>query len=708
MRALAILFSFAFTLQGFATHILGGEMSYTYLGNDDYFVTLTLYRDCGPDNVNNTALDFQAAIGIFNSSGSLVNTVHFDLPGELNVPVVVINPCLAAPPSICAKMGIYSGTIHLPSGTGGYTLTYQRCCRSPVVTNITNTPAQGMTVTVQVPDPDITGANNSPAFQYDPPTVLCLDQTFVLDQLAVDPDGDSLAYSMCSPLQGGDDLFNAMPDPPLAPPYNPIVWAPGFSTSNQLNSTPPAVFANNDGFLTVHPTTIGSFAVSLCVSEFRNGVLLNTLVRDFRFLVVPCAQAIVSDFMEQQATCDGLQVQFHNESTGTSEYLWDFGVTGSTADTSSATDPNFTFPAPGSYTVTLITGASLACSDTSTHVFTVHDPVSVAFTPPPILCADDLPYPMVAFGNFGPSATVTWNFGDGISPFPDSANTTVDFPEMGSHAVSISVTEDGCTASFTDSVRVFPLPTAEFALDTTAGCIPFTPVFTNTSTAWTPMEYLWHFGDGTSSTDSIPEKTYGAPGIFDVSLTTTTSAGCIASVTQLQPGLVQIWPQPEASAIASPVVTTVLFPDVQFTDNSIDATTWDYFLEGIHYDTPNFMHTFTAAGWQTAYLTVTSGHGCFDTTSVRVFIGDHLFFAPSAFSPNGDDFNETWKPSVLGAREYQLDVFDRWGREVFSTTDPNAGWDGKNAMPGMYSYKAWLTEYGPLEKEYNGSFVLIR
>lgn len=708
MRALAILFSFAFTLQGFATHILGGEMSYTYLGNDDYFVTLTLYRDCGPDNVNNTALDFQAAIGIFNSSGSLVNTVHFDLPGELNVPVVVINPCLAAPPSICAKMGIYSGTIHLPSGTGGYTLTYQRCCRSPVVTNITNTPAQGMTVTVQVPDPDITGANNSPAFQYDPPTVLCLDQTFVLDQLAVDPDGDSLAYSMCSPLQGGDDLFNAMPDPPLAPPYNPIVWAPGFSTSNQLNSTPPAVFANNDGFLTVHPTTIGSFAVSLCVSEFRNGVLLNTLVRDFRFLVVPCAQAIVSDFMEQQATCDGLQVQFHNESTGTSEYLWDFGVTGSTADTSSATDPNFTFPAPGSYTVTLITGASLACSDTSTHVFTVHDPVSVAFTPPPILCADDLPYPMVAFGNFGPSATVTWNFGDGISPFPDSANTTVDFPEMGSHAVSISVTEDGCTASFTDSVRVFPLPTAEFALDTTAGCIPFTPVFTNTSTAWTPMEYLWYFGDGTSSTDSIPEKTYGAPGIFDVSLTTTTSAGCIASVTQLQPGLVQIWPQPEASAIASPVVTTVLFPDVQFTDNSIDATTWDYFLEGIHYDTPNFMHTFTAAGWQTAYLTVTSGHGCFDTTSVRVFIGDHLFFAPSAFSPNGDDFNETWKPSVLGAREYQLDVFDRWGREVFSTTDPNAGWDGKNAMPGMYSYKAWLTEYGPLEKEYNGSFVLIR
>ncbi|MBK9058810.1 MAG: hypothetical protein IPL81_02625 [Flavobacteriales bacterium] len=45
---------------------------------------------------------------------------------------------------------------------------------------------------------------------------------------------------------------------------------------------------------------------------------------------------------------------------------------------------------------------------------------------------------------------------------------------------------------------------------------------------------------------------------------------------------------------------------------------------------------------------------------------------------------------------------------MFSTTDPSKGWDGKNSLPGMYSYKAWLTEYGPLEKEYNGSFVLIR
>ena len=61
-------------LHGFASHILGGEMYYTYIGNDNYQVTLRLYRDCGPSNTNNTALDAQAAIGIFSSSGVLVNT----------------------------------------------------------------------------------------------------------------------------------------------------------------------------------------------------------------------------------------------------------------------------------------------------------------------------------------------------------------------------------------------------------------------------------------------------------------------------------------------------------------------------------------------------------------------------------------------------------------------------------------------------------
>ena len=708
MRATLSILFLIIALHGFATHILGGEMYYTYLGNDDYQVTLRLYRDCGPSNTMNTALDPQAAIGIFNSAGVLVNTVHFDLPQETTVPLVVTNPCLTAPPEICTKQGIYTGVIHLPSGTGGYTLSYQRCCRSPAVININNNPSsQGMTCTVQVPDPDVSGPNSSPAFDGDPPTVLCLDQTTVIDQLAVDPDGDSLVYAMCAPLQGGDNLVNVIPDPPAAPPYAPVIWAPGYSVNNQLNSNPPVVFGNDNGQLTLHPTTMGNFAVSLCVSEYRNGVLLSQVIRDFRFLVVNCTQAITSSFQDQQNACDGLAVQMTNQSTGASFYHWDFGVAGTNADTSHEVAPAFTFPAPGSYTISLIANPGWPCGDTSYSTYNVHDPVQVAFTAPPTLCPDQLPVSLTATGNFTTAANLQWDFGTGVSPDLNSAHTTVSWSTLGSHAVSVSVNDDGCSAAFTDTVRIFPLPVPVFAADTN-GCVPFEPQFTNSSTAWTSLSFLWDLGDGTHSTDSLPQHLYTASGIYDVALTVTTNSGCIASRTLNRPGLISVWPQPTAMATALPDVTTVLQPEVTFTDYSTDAEQWDFLVEGIHYDTTTFTHTFSDAGWYTAFLTVTSGVGCMDTTSMRIFVGDHLFFAPTAFSPNGDGTNEIWQPSVIGARKYHLDIFDRWGRSVFSTTDPSKGWDGKDAMPGMYSYKAWLTEYGPLEKEYNGSFVLIR
>lgn len=706
--AISALLVLAISLHCRATHILGGEMSYTYLGNDDYQVTLRLYRDCGPSNTQGTALDAIAAIGVFNSTGTLVQTVHFDLPGEVTVPVVTDNPCLTAPPSICTKQGIYTGIIHLPSGTGGYTLSYQRCCRSPAMTNLNNNPStQGMTCTTFVPDPDITGPNSSPVFSNDPPMVLCLDQTSTIDQLATDPDGDSLVYALCAPLQGGDNLVNIIPDPPAAPPYAPVNWAPGYSETNQLNSVPPMVFGSQNGVLTLHPGTIGNFAVSLSVSEYRNGVLLSTVIRDFRFLVVACAQAITASILDQQTTCNGLQVQMTNQSTGANSYHWDFGVPGSNADTSNAQNPAFTYPGPGTYTISLIANPGWPCGDTAYSTWSVHDPVQVQFTAPPILCPTQLPVPVSAFGNFNAAANVQWDFGGGVSPNSNTASTTVGFSTLGSHAVTVTATEMGCTGSFTDSIRVFPLPVPLFTVDTN-GCVPFQPVFTNSSTAWTPLSFNWQLGDGSQSSDSIPGHLYTAAGSYGVSLTVSTDSGCIASRTLTRPDLVKVWPQPTASATAIPSVTTVLYPEVTFTDHSTDAEHWDFQVEGMHYDTTTFTHTFSDAGWYTALLTVTSGVGCVDTATIRVFIGDHLFFAPTAFTPNGDAMNEVWKPSVKGARQYQLDIFDRWGHVVFSTTDPEKGWDGKNGLPGMYSYKAWLTEYGPLEKEYNGSFVLIR
>lgn len=707
MRLFSVVCLFALSLPGWATHILGGEMTYTSLGNDNYQVTLRLYRDCGADNTNNTALDATAAIGVFNSSGQWINTVTFQLPSEVNVPVVADNPCLTVPPGICTRMGVYTGVIHLPAGTGGYTLSYQRCCRSPAIVNLNNPGVQGMTCTVQVPDPSVHGPNSSPSFNNNPPMVLCLGQTTVLDQLATDPDGDSLAYHLCAPLQGGDNLLNTVPVPPSAPPYLPVIWGNGYSTQYQVSSQPPMSFAELDGQLTLHPTALGNYAVSICVGEYRNGALLSTVIRDFRFLVVACIQDIVASFPAQAEGCNGLHVQMANQSTGATSYHWDFGVPGTDSDTSAEANPAFTYPAPGNYTITLVANPGWPCGDTAQHVYTVHDPLNASFSVPGILCTDQLPLHITATGNFTPAAQITWDVGPGVSPDLHAPDLTVGWSTLGPHPVTLFVEDYGCEASFSDTVTVHPPPQPLFSLDTN-GCEPFTAQPANLSSAWSPMQFLWEFGDGGTSTDSLPAHTFTQPGKYGIRLTATTTSGCIATRTWQTPDTLTVWPRPTAQATALPKVTTVLAPEVAFHDHSSNAAEIDFLVEGAHYNIPDFTHTFSDAGWYTALLKVTSPHGCTDTTSLRIFIGDHLFFAPTAFTPDGDGHNEIWRPSVKGARAYRLEVFDRWGRVVFSTTDPEAGWNGKDAAPGIYAYKAWLTEWGPLEKEYNGSFVLIK
>jgi len=86
-------------------------------------------------------------------------------------------------------------------------------------------------------------------------------------------------------------------------------------------------------------------------------------------------------------------------------------------------------------------------------------------------------------------------------------------------------------------------------------------------------------------------------------------------------------------------------------------------------------------------LTVTDSFNCSASKNIIV---DELckaeIFLPNAFTPNGDGKNETYKPilKTKNLLQYQLKIYDSWGREVFSTTDPNQTWDAKNNLQGVY------------------------
>ncbi len=73
-----------------------------------------------------------------------------------------------------------------------------------------------------------------------------------------------------------------------------------------------------------------------------------------------------------------------------------------------------------------------------------------------------------------------------------------------------------------------------------------------------------------------------------------------------------------------------------------------------------------------------------------VTITDSYLACPNAFSPNGDGVNDEWKVSYRSLREYECHIFNRWGKEMFSSRDPEQGWDGKSGgktVPaGAYYY----------------------
>lgn len=77
-----------------------------------------------------------------------------------------------------------------------------------------------------------------------------------------------------------------------------------------------------------------------------------------------------------------------------------------------------------------------------------------------------------------------------------------------------------------------------------------------------------------------------------------------------------------------------------------------------------------------------------DTYEVR--IGESALRCPNAFSPNGDGVNDEWKVSYKSIVSYECHIFNRWGQEMKSMTDPSEGWDGryggKYVPTGAYYY----------------------
>jgi gliding motility-associated-like protein len=452
-----------------ATHIVGGEVTYKCLGNNLYQVRLDIYQDCISGDPNAIAQDSPAYLAIFNGNGIRVildTNLHraFD---NLRVPTNFNNSCVNNPPPICLNKISFIGTYNLPPNSNGYYIMYQRCCRNQNIINIVDPGAVGATYYAIIP-PQSSACNNSAVFRNYPPQIICINNPLIYDHSATDSDGDSLSYEFCTAYQGGS-ASNAKPIP-FNTTFNPVIYLAPATALNPMGppagSTPALQINPVTGLITGTPNTVGRFVVTVCCHEWRNGVRINTVTREFQFVVTNCSKAVVanipqysSEFNTYIVQCKGRSVHFTNLSTGAnsnsgSPYFWDFGVEGTNSDTSNQKEPDFTYPDTGIYQVKLVVNRGSTCSDSIVRLVKIYPEFHTGFDIVGLPC----PKSPIQFNNtiqstYQPVTFYNWSFGDGS--MSTDANPVHLYDTGGSYLINLKAGNiKGCIDTITKQFNV--------------------------------------------------------------------------------------------------------------------------------------------------------------------------------------------------------------------------------------------------------------
>lgn len=742
-------FLFAFgAAQATAAHIIGGEITYECLGPapsgaQQYRFTMTIYRDCQANGANFDSAPggaFPASITIWRPSGNAPV-----LTRNLSAPVVSLvnpgagNPCLVVPPNVCVQKGVYTFTQELPIISESYFVVYQRCCRNNTITNIVDPGGTGATYATEITPTAQQTCNNSPTFDGFPPVVLCANRPFSFDFSATDIDGDQLVYELCAPLLGGgtnfgnNSAYNGLaPDPDSPPPYNGVSFqAPTYTSQSPLGPNAGLTINTTTGLMSGTPPLLGQFVVGICVSEYRNGELLSTVRRDFQFNVTPCTITLEANIQSDERLDDGTfvvnscgdpTISFVNESIGqavTSQFWWDFDL-GDTTVRLQQWSPMLTLPGTGQYTGQLLLNPGAACSDTANILINVFPPLASDFSFAYDTCvAGPVAFTDLSVSDGAQIVSWAWDFADGALSAQRSPEHRYATP--GQRAVQLLVTDNNnCQDLRTQLVTYFPVPNLiVVSPNSFVGCAPASIFFDNLSAPIDETYLLeWDFGDGqgVSNGDISPTHTFAEAGIFTVALSITSPIGCQTDTTFVN--LIDVDPSPIADFSFSPEDPDVFRPEVQFADQSSGAWRWFWQFDGRASSIQqNPGYVFPDTGLQAVTLLVTHPRGCQDSITRFVDVAPkNTFFLPNAFTPNGDGTNDLFRGTgfLLGYKRFDLSVWNRWGQQVFYTSDPFEGWNGQQgnagsaAPAGAYTYMLKMIGARGELISAQGSVVLIR
>lgn len=479
-----------------ATHFMGVDITYECIDPCTYRIFHKAYYDCSggattlpPGQTQQPSLNFIGSPGGCQTNPQIIGNWTF-------VHNIEVTPVC---PSWVSQTACNGGTL-LNGVAEGYwyadfdfcvagfpacqtfNITWSSCCRNGAITS--GAANAGIFTGNTIIDPSLLPCNNSPTFVNPPVPYICSGQAFTFNQGAYDPDGDSLSYALISCFDG---------------PAQSVGYNAGFTPQQPLGATWNVQVNAITGDISMTPSPTGLPVVGvLCleVKEWRNGVLIGSVVRDIQITVIsfgctgsnPTTGGITNATINGLAatplsfneinTCVGLPLCFQIPTTNPDPNLtyimsWNQNIAGATFNDANnplqqniltggqpVADFCWTPNATGVYSFVL-TLSDDKCPINGLNQYSiiiyVNNGLENSFAIADTVGCNEVDFIAIPDSNGGGSLLYSWIGQGGLATNPNNTDSTLThfFPGPGTYGYQLTVRDTfGCTTLIEDSVTI--------------------------------------------------------------------------------------------------------------------------------------------------------------------------------------------------------------------------------------------------------------
>jgi gliding motility-associated-like protein len=266
---LAFVLSFMY---GYGSHVVGAEMTYRHVTGNKFRFTLKVYRYC-------SKTPFKSSYNIEYSSLSCGKQGTFQVkvsdPDGIELPINCegqVTSCSDPSGTPGIKEYEYVGDVDLPQQCSDWVFSFNESndYRNETISTIENPGQQRLYIEARLNN-ILASANNSPTFDEKPVSALSINQPNKLNPGTVEIDGDKLVFRTITPRTGKD-------------PKAVVKYVQGYSASSPVTSSPAFSINSENGAIAATPTKEEISITTILVEEYRNGVLIGSIMRDIQLI----------------------------------------------------------------------------------------------------------------------------------------------------------------------------------------------------------------------------------------------------------------------------------------------------------------------------------------------------------------------------------------------------------------------------------------